>query len=853
MPRLPDASALGEPPSARSGRPIATYDATAVGRGVADLGAGIAKLGASLDGLSDGWAKTRALDAEARFQQFKWEEAKAYDEAARNVPPGGAADFAKTYVAGYKERGKAFLASVPEADKPAIAGKLFSYEQGIFTDAVGFERKEQARFANQVLDDAVGRVFLPKVATIAAMPADDPRKAALLKEAEAEALAMVDKNPALTLIEKDEKKRAIRATVQGAFAAALPPDERRTLDPSYEDAAGGLTLPSYWTGELAPYTVERVAGVNTNLLKVVTRAAEIAAAQGVQFVVGDMGGNRSQAEQDALYAKGRTAPGVIVTKTRNSRHIGGGAIDLWPLVNGKPLVSGNPSDAPGSAYDVIDKAMRQASAELGIPVDPGPAWDRPHWQLKRGAGGRVYDPFGVAASKEGFFKKLIASESGGKATVVNRLGYAGLYQFGVPRLVELGVYDPQGENLAGWARRGARGKWTGEFNIPGFPDVRKLPDFLRNPAAQEAVFKLHLAKMDAEIKANGLDRFVGQTIAGVPITRDGLYAMIHLGGPAGTRRMLESGGKTNPADENGTSLLDYARMAADGAPVSAGNGGWGRVLDAIPYDDRIKLAAGAEAEIVRIEAEADKQVGAFRQVVEKEGYDLLRDDAMTEEWLDAHRDDIGVSAYRAFSLDPSPAAVKVDPKEYLALLDQVESDPEGALADIREAYAEGRVPRDVFSKITSLAEDALAGDGGKPKSYIGQIRSYVNSSLQPGADASQREFSRYLDTRFIFDDWIREHPDATRQELRAFADDLIANQRRYIAAEQFKTLPVPRFADVPNRWLLNQEALDAAKAKTAEALTAGSITEADAKEQAKLLQQWFEVIRDFGGQPMPAR
>ncbi|WP_445147328.1 hypothetical protein [Dyella sp. Tek66A03] len=34
-------------------------------------------------------------------------------------------------------------------------------------------------------------------------------------------------------------------------------------------------------------------------------------------------GYRTHAEQDALYAQGRTKPGNVVTWTRNSRHIGG--------------------------------------------------------------------------------------------------------------------------------------------------------------------------------------------------------------------------------------------------------------------------------------------------------------------------------------------------------------------------------------------------------------------------------------------------------------------------------------------------------------------------------------------------
>ena len=59
------------------------------------------------------------------------------------------------------------------------------------------------------------------------------------------------------------------------------------------------------------------------------------AAEGLTFKV--IQGRRTQAEQDALYAKGRTVPGPKVTWTRNSRHLTGRAIDL-ALFSGKNVV-----------------------------------------------------------------------------------------------------------------------------------------------------------------------------------------------------------------------------------------------------------------------------------------------------------------------------------------------------------------------------------------------------------------------------------------------------------------------------------------------------------------------------------
>lgn len=53
MPRIPDEFALGGLPSAQSGRPIAQYDTTAIGRGVAELGQGVARVGLALGREAD--------------------------------------------------------------------------------------------------------------------------------------------------------------------------------------------------------------------------------------------------------------------------------------------------------------------------------------------------------------------------------------------------------------------------------------------------------------------------------------------------------------------------------------------------------------------------------------------------------------------------------------------------------------------------------------------------------------------------------------------------------------------------------------------------------------------------------
>lgn len=208
------------------------------------------------------------------------------------------------------------------------------------------------------------------------------------------------------------------------------------------------------------------------------------------------------------------------------------------------------------------------------------------------------DP-GIILKRGGFEGRLVTRESSGKPGVVNPWGYAGLYQFGAPRMADLGIYEPQGENLQGWGgRKTTQGKWTGEFKIPGHPEVKKLADFLANPAAQKTAFEIHRQRMDQEIADRNLQGFIGQTIGGVKITRDGIHAMMHLGGAGGAARALRSGGAINAADANGSTLLSYAKLGEDGPATDLPD----YVLRMSP-EDREAVRKKAEARQNQINAE----------------------------------------------------------------------------------------------------------------------------------------------------------------------------------------------------------------------------------------------------------
>ena len=119
---------------------------------------------------------------------------------------------------------------------------------------------------------------------------------------------------------------------------------------------------------------QRLSGVNPLLVEVVKRAIEITKQD---FFVGE--GVRSVERQKKLVASG-------ASRTMNSRHITGHAVDLHPYpYDGDHDVDGVPNSDDYDAYKPIVDAMRQAADELGVDLVHGYdwGWDAPHHEMDR--------------------------------------------------------------------------------------------------------------------------------------------------------------------------------------------------------------------------------------------------------------------------------------------------------------------------------------------------------------------------------------------------------------------------------------------------------------------------------------
>ncbi len=119
---------------------------------------------------------------------------------------------------------------------------------------------------------------------------------------------------------------------------------------------------------LSNRSINKMDGIHNDLANVVQKAIEITP---LDFRVTE--GLRTKSRQQQLFDSG-------ASKTLNSRHITGHAVDLVAYFDGQ--VSWHMGH-----YEIIANAMKEAASELGIPIEWGGDWqsfrDGPHFQLPR--------------------------------------------------------------------------------------------------------------------------------------------------------------------------------------------------------------------------------------------------------------------------------------------------------------------------------------------------------------------------------------------------------------------------------------------------------------------------------------
>lgn len=123
--------------------------------------------------------------------------------------------------------------------------------------------------------------------------------------------------------------------------------------------------------ELNERSKQSLKGVHPDLIRVILRAAQNVPTGSLGFIVTE--GSRTLERQKLLFAEGKS-------KTMNSRHLQGDAVDLAATLEG--VVTW---EFP--RYEELSKIVLGAAKELNIPVVWGGSWesfrDGPHFELDR--------------------------------------------------------------------------------------------------------------------------------------------------------------------------------------------------------------------------------------------------------------------------------------------------------------------------------------------------------------------------------------------------------------------------------------------------------------------------------------
>jgi len=166
-----------------------------------------------------------------------------------------------------------------------------------------------------------------------------------------------------------------------------------------------------------------------------------------------------------------------------------------------------------------------------------------------------------------FLTALGQNESGNNYSYVSSLGYLGRYQFAEEALTDVGLYVPDGS--------GGNTDFVGSFTSMAASTygVTDKASFLASTAAQDYAVGAWFNKIAADVKALGLEKYVGQNVGGVEITTSGMLAGAHLVGVWNLKAFLESGGSVVAQDGYGATVASYlSKFGGYDVPFALGDG-----------------------------------------------------------------------------------------------------------------------------------------------------------------------------------------------------------------------------------------------------------------------------------------
>jgi hypothetical protein len=303
------------------------------------------------------------------------------------------------------------------------------------------------------------------------------------------------------------------------------------------------------------------------------------------------------------------------------------------------------------------------------------------------------------------------------------------------------------------------------------------------------------------------------------------------------------------------SLERFAAGAPGARPDVIGNSEGRLSADAfteLSFDELSDIAESGEIDLRRMERNASRDTS---QETRAQAFDLFRDDELTQDWLDAHREDLGNAQYEKYTkrLDPSTSTAKSDPRETLRLFDLAETAPEQAEEEGREAWLRGDINKADYFKLRRKA-DGDPSEASNPDAKA--ARQWLSSSLTKARDikyggysiAHESEYTAAQKVLNEYDTWSKAHPDAKPAEASAVAEKIwSAEIQRKASLGKRGELPMPRFAPAGiSAATLTPQHLQEARERLLQAGRSSVLTADQLATEQKVLELWEGVL---GGKP----
>lgn len=285
-------------------------------------------------------------------------------------------------------------------------------------------------------------------------------------------------------------------------------------------------------------------------------------------------------------------------------------------------------------------------------------------------------------------------------------------------------------------------------------------------------------------------------------------------------------------------------------------------LAALSAKDIDELSGDIQKMINQQRAEENRIAAQGREDIAKTGDQLMRNDpgnvnydpskpSLTMDWLNANRENLSEGDYGKFLTALTPAAdsaIHEDPKNLLTLDDKVQADPQQALTDLRDQFANRQITRGTYDQLTARAHGII--NGLEKRLFVLPIRTdlstYLQGSVPGGAGGrgpTQNELSKIREALFVFDDWVVKNPDANRTQVETFSNDLSRNYQTYVALYRQANLPMPKYLSGVARNVITANTLRGAKGRLAADIAAGRISDAEGGDEQQLIIQWEDVVQ----------